>query len=47
LQICSNKNYCGRWGNWISEVWISEVSLYTNYQSSPRSVDAPVVIVEG
>ena len=27
---CKKKNYsyCGRQGNWISEVWISEVSLY-------------------
>ena len=28
LQVCSYKNFCRRWGNWIPEVQVSEVSLY-------------------
>ena len=28
LQICSHKNYCGRWGKWISEVQIRGISVY-------------------
>ena len=26
IAVCSDKNYCSRCGNWISEVQISEVS---------------------
>ena len=34
MQICSNKNYCGRCGNRICEAQISEVSLYSQMHAS-------------